>query len=302
MTETPREPFIIEVALNGARTYDMNRHVPLSEDEIVTCADACVRLGASILHIHAGLPVVGSVGHHDPHAYLSVFRRIVEIHPQVMIYPTLPGGGVGTTMENRLAHTIPLVKEGLLGFVPVDPGSMNYGAIDVNGCPPKHAAVYQTTYADVAWAVAYAKKMNLPCTMSAFEPGFVRLAEAYRKAGMLPDGSIVKLEFSAGQRLFGLKPTVEGIEAWKQLFDHTRLPWMVTLRDGDLSEGFGELALKSGGHVRVGIEDYGGSREPRNEDLVAEIVAIGRSLNRRPAKPEEVLPLLKQRNSYNFDE
>lgn len=302
MADAFQKPFIVEVALNGARTRDINRHVPLSDDEIVASADACVRLGASILHIHAGLPVVGSAGHHDPHAYLKVFRKILDIHPRVLIYPTLPGGGVGTTMKHRLAHTVPLVDEGLLGFVPVDPGSMNYGAIDIKGYPPKHAAVYQTTYADVAWAIEYARKVNLPCTMSVFEPGFVRLAEAYRKAGMLPDKSIVKLEFSAGQRLFGLKPTSEGLDAWQQLFDHTLIPWMVTLRDGDLSEGFGELALKRGGHVRVGIEDYGGTRQPRNEDLVAEIADIGRSVGRRPAKPDEIMSLLKQKNSSSFDE
>jgi uncharacterized protein (DUF849 family) len=59
-------------------------------------------------------------------------------------------------------------------------------------------------------------------------------------------------------------------------------------------DGLGILAIERGGHVRVGIEDYGGSkRNPRNEELVAEIVELGRSLGRRPATIEELPELLR---------
>lgn len=286
-------PLIIEVAINGARSGASNPHVPLTAEAIVRDTDACMRAGASILHTHAGMPVVGAGGHHDPEVYLEAFAQILQLHPGALLYPTLPGGGPGTRMSQRLAHACVLADRGLLGMVPVDPGTMNYGAIAADGSPPEHAAVYQTTYEDVAWAMAYACGKGLPCTLSAFEPGFVRLAEAYRLAGKLPAGSIVKLEFSAGRRLFGLQPTAAGLDAWLELFDASRLAWMVTLRDGDPSEELAQLAIERGGHVRVGIEDYGGPRAPRNQDLVAEIVEIGRRCGRRPAKPAEVSAVLR---------
>jgi 3-keto-5-aminohexanoate cleavage enzyme len=286
-------PLIIEVAINGARNSASQPHVPLTADAIVQSADVCMQAGASILHAHAGLPVVGGGGHHDAETYIDPFSRILELHPGALLYPTLPGGGPGTTMAARLSLVSQLNDLGLLGMVPVDPGTMNYGAIALDGSPPEHPAVYQTTYEDVAWAVAYAQRVGRPCTFSAFEPGFVRLAEAYRLAGRLPAGSIVKLEFSSGRRLFGLKPTAEGLGAWLQLFDASQFAWMVTLRDGDPSESLAELAIKRGGHVRVGIEDYGGPRTPRNEELVAEIAEIGRRYGRRIAKPDEVLQILK---------
>lgn len=61
------------------------------------------------------------------------------------------------------------------------------------------------------------------------------------------------------------------------------IPWMVNLCQDDLMDGFGRLAIEGGSHVRVGIEDYGEPRTPRNEELVAEIAELGRSLGRPPA-------------------
>ena len=68
---------------------------------------------------------------------------------------------------------------------------------------------------------------------------------------------------------------------------------MVNLRDGDISEGFAALTIARGGHVRVGIEDYGGPRQPRNEELVAEIAAQAGKLGRRIATQTEAAALMR---------
>lgn len=288
------DPLIIEVAINGARTKAFNPHTPLSSREIVETVDACVRAGASVVHAHAGEAVVGAGGRHDSAAYEAAFAEILKLHPGLLMYPTLPGGGPGITMSDRLGHVCKLAALGLVGFVPVDPGTMNYGRIDAQGHAPVHEAVYQTTYADVGWAFNLCHKLELPCTMSAFEPGFVRLIEAHRKAGTLPRDSIVKLEFSAGDRLFGLLPDAHGLEAWLRLFDRERIAWMVTLRDGDPADGLAQLAIRQGGHVRVGIEDYAGPLTPRNEELVATIAAIAHAHGRTVALPDQVRSLLRR--------
>ena len=287
-------PLIIEVAINGERSKASNPHVPLSAEEIVASVDACARAGASVVHAHAGQAVVGAGGHHDSAPYETAFAAIRDMHPGLLMYPTIPGGSAGATMADRLAHVCRLAQFGLLGFVPVDPGTMNYGRIDAKGRAPTHSAIYQTTYADVDWSFELCRKLDLPCTMSVFEPGFVRLIEAHRKAGTLPPESIVKLEFSAGERLFGLLPNAHGLEAWLQLFDQRRIAWMVTLRDGDPADGLAQLAIRKGGHVRVGIEDYGGPLTPRNEELVANIAAIGRAHGRTPALAGQVRTLLRR--------
>ena len=289
-------PVLIEVAINGARDKRSNPHVPLSAAEMEESIRACVRAGASIVHAHAGEPVVGGSGHHGSTAYLEVFRRARNEHEGLLLYPTLPGGGPGTTMAARLGHVQELVERGVCGIVPVDPGTMNYGRIDAQGLPPVHGQVYQTTFEDVAWAFDYCNRERIACTMSLFEPGFARLVEAHRQAGSLPRASIVKLEFSAGSRLFGLSPDATGLEAWLRLFDSGRIPWMVTLRDGSPADGLAQLAIDRGGHVRVGIEDFGGSRSPRNEELVAEIAQLAGSRGRRVARPHEALAVINQQS------
>ena len=49
---------------------------------------------------------------------------------------------------------------------------------------------------------------------------------------------------------------------------------------GDVTEGLAQLVVERGGHVRVGLEDYDGPRQPRNEDLVREVVALAEAAGR----------------------
>lgn len=305
---SPRDPLsspvIIEAAINGARTKADNPHVPLTAAEIVDSITACVEAGASVIHMHAGQPIVGAGGHHDSAMYRDVFARALQRHPGLLIYPTLPGGGPDTTMEQRLSHVRELAGMGLAGAVPVDPGTMNLGRISRRGRPPANGHVYQTTFADTDWAFRFCSDAGLPCTLSAFEPGFVRLVEAHRRAGTLPAATIVKLEFGIDALLFGLKPGLHGLEAWLDLFDSDDIAWMVTLRDGDVNDLLAGLAIERGGHVRVGIEDYGGPATPRNEALVAAAARIARGLGRPPARPDEVRGLItsQSRNSQGRKE
>lgn len=285
-------PVIIEAAINGDRSKAANPHVPQSPEELVDDITACVEAGASVIHMHAGQPIVGAGGHHDSAVYRDVFARALQRHPGLMIYPTLPGGGPGTTMEERLAHVRELAEMGLTELVPVDPGSMNLGHIGRQGRAPANHHVYQTTFADTDWAFRFCNQVGLACTLSAFEPGFVRLVQAHRRAGTLPAAAIVKLEFGRDELLFGLKPGRHGLEAWLELFDGDALPWMVSLRGGDVTEQLAGIAIERGGHVRVGIEDYGGPSTPRNDALVAAAARIAQAHGRRPARPDEVRALI----------
>ena len=287
------EPLIIEVAINGAVSKQRNPHVPQSTDEVVASIEACLAAGATVVHAHAGDPVVGKGKRHASEPYAAAFGAVLERHPDALLYPTLPGGGPHTDIAQRYAHIAELAAAGMLRMTPIDPGTMNYGRLEPDGTPPAHDTLYQNSFADVAWVFEYCNQHQLGCTMSIFEPGFLQLVLAHASTGTLPRGSIVKFEFSKGARPFGLPPTALSLDAYVAMLKGTDIPWMVNLRDGDISAGFAALAIERGGHVRVGIEDYGGPRQPRNEALVAEIAAQAGKLGRRIATPTEAAALMR---------
>jgi 3-keto-5-aminohexanoate cleavage enzyme len=47
--------------------------------------------------------------------------------------------------------------------------------------------------------------------------------------------------------------------------------------------GLAELAIRRGGHVRVGLEDYAGPGEPSNLDLLRAVVGVVEGLGHTPA-------------------
>ena len=268
---------------------------PLSADEVIASCTACFEAGAQIIHAHAGDAFVGDVHRHESKPYLDAFGPLQRAYPDAILYPTLPGGGPDITMDDRYAHMRELLAAGLMKMEPIDPGTMNWGLRDADGTPKPSATIYQNKLDDVAYSFAFCRDNGLISTLSVFEPGFLQLVLAHRKADSLPESTIVKLEFSGGPLIFGLPASELSLDAYLAMLEGSGIPWMVNLRQGDMMDGFGEIAIARGGHVRVGIEDYGGPRTVCNEELVAEIVALGRRLGRPPARHDEIAPLLTVR-------
>ena len=153
--------------------------------------------------------------------------------------------------------------------------------------------MYQTTFGDVRWMMDYFREHRLAPSVSIFEPGWLRLALAYHARGELPRGTLIKLYFGGGSPLFGLPPTRPGLEAYLSMLRGTGLPWLVAVQGGDvLAGGLAQLALENGGHVRVGLEDYDGPRQPRNEELVREVAVLAEAAGRPVATPGEAARIL----------
>lgn len=283
-------PLIVEVAINGPVGKDRNPHVPLTSAEMAASAEVCIAAGASIVHAHAGVPFVGKVERHASRPYVDAFGPVLRRHPNAILYPTLPAGP-HLPVPDRMVHQAELADAGLLRMAAIDPGTMNWGSFRADGGGDEET-IYQNTFGDVRYAFEFCRSRRLGCTMSIFEPGFLQIVLAHRRAGTLPQGSVVKLEFSGGHLVFGLPANARGLDAYLSMLEGTAIPWFVNYRDGDFADGFGRIVLERGGHVRVGIEDYGGPGTPRNEDLVAGIVALARSIGRRPATPDETVAIL----------
>ena len=92
---------------------------------------------------------------------------------------------------------------------------------------------------------------------------------------------------------FGLPPTPTALAAYLEMLGDCDVPWAVAVIGGDVVEsGMARLALERGGHLRVGLEDYAGARQPRNVELVEEAAALARRVGREPADTSETSTLL----------
>jgi uncharacterized protein (DUF849 family) len=215
--------------------------------------------------------------------YLEAWRPVLAARPDAIVYPTV---GLGGDVESRYAHE-PIVAAGGARMGVFDPGSVNLGMPVPEG-PAALGVTYVNGFDDVRHQNAICLEHRLGPSISIFEPGFLRTALSYWRAGRLAPGALVKLYFGApeaggrGDRVgFGLPPTRAALAAYLEMLDGCDLPWSVAVLGGDVvGSGLARDALEQGGHVRVGLEDYAGPRQPGNVELVREVTALAAEVGR----------------------
>ncbi|MCH2410787.1 3-keto-5-aminohexanoate cleavage protein [Myxococcota bacterium] len=293
MAQRQDHPVLIEVALNGVSRQKRNRNVPISVDEIVRDSVACLKGGAQIIHQHDDLGSEGELGGASPEEMAAksgaVYERVLSEHPDALLYPTANWGG---THEERWRHQEILKDQGLLRMAFLDPGSVNLGVQGPSGIPER-GFVYDHGFDEVRRLFERAEEKKLAPNMAIFEPGFLRTILAYESAGKLPAGSFAKLYF--GDRvLFGHPPTRKALEAYLELLDGSRLVWAVAVLGGDvIRSGMARWALESGGHLRIGLEDYAGPGSPSNSDLLEQAITLCEQVGRPLASSSEAAELLE---------
>lgn len=284
-------PVVIEVALNGGTPKSRNRTVPRSPAEVAEQGLACFARGAGIVHNHNDEPVVGGTsGVHAPEPYIEAWRAILAEEPRALLYPTMASGGPHTNIAERYAHIPALAEAGVARIGLIDPGSVNIGANDADGLP-MGAGTYLNSFADARHMFDTCAKHGMAASVSIFEPGFLRVALAYHRAGRMPQGSLIKLYFGASN--WGLPPTPASLDAYMAMLEGTGLAWSVAVLGGDLlSLPLAEYALERGGHIRVGLEDFGGEGQPSNVELLEKAVALCQRKGREPAGPSTAAEVL----------
>src|SRR5690348_17608161 len=286
-------PVIVELALNGPTPRSRNRHVPRTPEEIAEVALEGVDLGASIVHNHNDEPMFTLDAVHATEPYVAAWEPVLARHPDLLLYPTMGAGARGIPVQRRWAHVEELARRRMGGMTLVDPGSVNLGLLSDATVPEAAAAgPYQNSYADLEHMFARTAALGAAPSISIFEPGFLRTTLTWHRTGRLPPGAIVKLYFG-GELEFGLPPTAAALDAYLELLEPTGLPWSVAVLGGDVVAcGLAERAIRRGGHVRVGLEDYAGPDEPSNAELLAGAVGLVQRLGHEPATIAQARELL----------
>ena len=292
------EPVVIEVALNGATSPERNPNVPQTQEALVADAIRCIEAGASVVHTHA--PDITIAGKAGAQQYLDHFLPIHERHPEAILYPTLV---FGDDIEAKTSHLEPLAQAFPLKMGFVDPGSLNLVPTDDRGKPYQTDWVYKNSPADVDYKFALCARLGLAPGMAIFEPGFLRTALAYHAAGALPPGAFLRFYFGGEKSyrgpgkvdlLFGLPPRKSSLDVYLEMLGSVDLPWSVAVVSGEPGDGdVARHALECGGHLRVGLEDYAGPRQPSNLELVEEAVALCHAVGRPVATAREAAALIR---------
>lgn len=250
-------PVWLEVALNGPWSRSRQPRIPVLADEIVADAIRCADAGASILHFHAYDPVSGRQ-RDDYEIYAPIIERI-RAKADVICYPTLPFAGsvdapTPLTAEQRFSAVEKLLHAGLIEWAVVDPGSTNithYADIPED----KEGFVYANPESHVRYGLALAQKHGITPSYAIYEPGFMRLGAALHKAYPGAPVPIYRLMFS-DHIAFGFPPTDWALEVYLKLLaqEAPHAPWMVAGLGVEIQPLI-DLAVRRGGHVRVGLED-----------------------------------------------
>src|SRR5262249_9391148 len=180
--------------------------------------------------------------------------RVVAARPEAILDPTVAvGGGVA----ERFAHVPPLAAAKAIRMGVLDPGSVNLGSTGDDGLPGPVDVVYANSYGDIRYVLDQLEREGLGPSISIFEPGFLRTALVYHRAGRLPRGAFVKLYFGGDQSYlggppggitFGLPPTRRALEVYLEMLEGCELPWAVAVLGGDVvASGLARLALERGG-------------------------------------------------------
>ena len=279
-----RSPVIIEAAINGATTRAANSFVPRTPSEITACALECLDRGAAIVHNHNDEPNVGGPARHDPAPYAEAWRPVLERHPDALLHPTVRGMSADAPITERYSHLDALHDGGLLPMASADPGIVSIGPW-----------VYGNSADDAAYMFEWCRTRRIPVHVSIFEPGFLRAVLTHLRAGTLPELVKIQLYFG-GATPFGLPPTRTSLDAYLAMLDGTGLPWMVGVIGGDvIGCGLAADAVRLGGHVRVGLEDYRGTGTPRKEELVTAAIDLVRDLGCEVATSEQTRQILTDR-------
>ncbi len=290
MSQLP--PVILEVAINGVTQPQQNPAVPREPAAIADDALRCLEAGAAIVHTHTHDPV--RAADQAAELYLEAYRPILAERPGAILYPTI---GVGDGIEARYGHHERLAAEGAIRQGLLDPGSVNLGSVAADGSAPGFDFVYANPLSEVHYEVEACRRLGLGPSIAIFEPGFLRVVLAYRRAGRLPRGALVKFYFSqagyfgGGEPSFSPPPIPEALDLYLAMIEGTDLCWAVAVLGGSLFESpIAELAVARGGHLRVGLEDDMGAR-----DNVTEVERARRLCEKhgRPlASPAEASALL----------
>jgi 3-keto-5-aminohexanoate cleavage enzyme len=263
---------VLTAAIVGAElTRDETPYLPLTPQEVADEAARCRDAGAAVIHLHVR-------DDHGSNTQSSErFARVIEaIRRQCdcIIQPST-GGAVGMSIDERAG---PLACKPEMATL--NCGTINFGDdVFVNSRP------------DIRKLAARIRAAGAIPELECYEVGHVEEALALAAEGAI--GRPLHFQFVLGVR--GAIPAREDVVHFLRSLVPGDATWAVAAI-GRWQQPMTELALRLGGHARVGLEDNiflsKGVLSEGSAPLVARAAAYARSIGRQPAEPSRARSIL----------
>lgn len=266
-------PVIITCALVGAElSREDTPYLPLTPEEIVESALAAHAAGAAMVHLHvrdeSGAPTCRE----------DVFREVIQkIRDRSdLIVQVSTGGAIGDTQDDRLR---PLLADP--DMASLSTGSVNFGN-----------EIFLNPFPFVRKLAQAMKAKGIKPEIEVFDTAMLETALRMVREGFLEEPLHVDLVLGV--------PGALGAEEANLDFLIKKIPnsysWSLAAI-GRHQFPMVELALKKGGHVRVGMEDNiyleKGVLARSNADLVAKAADMARRLGRPVADSQTAKRILQ---------
>ena len=287
------DKIVIKACLNGIRGREVNPHVPWTPAEVAAEAQRVAEAGASIVHIHARTPQ-GGVSY-DP-AWYSEADELIRAQTKLIVNHT-----TARTSDASLEQILRYLRE---TPEPVDMISLNLGPIVFFAGPgsgeSRHTMLIPNSYDDIRRTLEVCYERGIFPEPALLDTGFLNNAASLARDGLLRSPHYFLVEF--GGRFGDGLQIMPGTPAsyfymtscLKDIF-----PGAVWIAHGIEESVFtiASLAITTGAHVRIGLEDTAGLPNGKvaasNADLVEWAVLLARAHGREPATPEEARQILQ---------
>jgi len=266
------EELILTAAIVGAElTRAQTPHLPITPQEVADEAARCREAGAAVIHLH----VRAADGSNTQSS--ARFAEVIEAIRKkcdCIIQPTT-GGAVGMSIDER---------SGPLACKP-EMATLNCGTINFGD------DVFVNSRPDIRQLAAKLRAAGAMPELECYEVGHVEEALALAAEGVL--GKPMHFQFVLGVK--GAIPAREDVVHYLRSLVPADATWAVAAT-GRFQQPMTELAMRLGGHARVGLEDNiflsKGVLSDGSAPLVARAAAYARSIGRTPVDPQRARQLL----------
>jgi 3-keto-5-aminohexanoate cleavage enzyme len=263
---------ILTAAIVGAElTRAHTPHLPITVREIADEAARCREAGAAVIHLHV---------RNDDGSNTQATERFAEVIAAIrascdcIIQPST-GGAVGMSIDERAGPLACRPEMATLNC-----GSINFGD-----------DVFINSRADIRRLALRIQAADAVPELECYEVGHIAEALALAAEGVLRGP--LHFQFVLGVK--GAIPAREDVVGWMRSLVPSGSTWGVAAI-GRWQQPLTELAMRLGGHARVGLEDNVYLKKDvlseGSAPLVARAAAYARSIGRQPAAPARARQLL----------